>query len=84
MVVASVIPLRRRTDLAPAFRVWFHPLPAFLYLLLSVWTIVVMVMDPDRRLPSLLSLVTIALGIPAAKWVLANGRKAPTEPMESP
>ncbi len=84
MVVASVIPLRRRTDLAPAFRVWFHPLPAFLYLLLSVWTIVVMVMDPDRRLPSLLSLVTIALGIPAAKWVLANGRKAPTDPMESP
>ncbi len=80
LVVASIIPLRRRTDLAPAFRVWFHPLPAILYLVLSGWTIGVMVMDQDRRLPSLLSLLTMALGIPAARWVLANGRKALREP----
>ncbi len=81
LVVASIFPLRRRTDLAPAFRMWFHPLPAILYLLLSGWTILVMVMDPDRRIPSLCSLVTIALGIPAAKWVLAIGKKTTIGPM---
>ena len=68
MVVASIFPLRRRTDLAPAFRVPWHPIPAILLLGLSAWTVVVMLLNPDRRLPSVLSLATIGLGYLAARW----------------
>ena len=72
MVVASLFPLRRRTDLAPAFRVPWHPIPALLLLGLSGWTIVVMVVNPARHIPSVLSLCTIGLGILVARWFLPS------------
>lgn len=80
LVVASIFPLRKRTDLAPAFRVPWHPFPALLLLGLSLWTVTVMLLNPDRRVPSLLSMATIGLGILVARWFLPvrSSGKTPT------
>ena len=68
LVVAAIFPLRRRMSSAAGFRVPLFPLPPLLVLGLSAWTIAAVLMQPDKRFPALLSLGTIAAGIPLAGW----------------
>jgi APA family basic amino acid/polyamine antiporter len=70
LVVVCVFPLRRRTDLVRPYSVPLYPLPPLVFLLLSLGTIAVALLDRDRRIPSLLSLATLAAGIPVARLVL--------------
>jgi APA family basic amino acid/polyamine antiporter len=65
LVVASVFPLRRRGVVA-TFGLPLYPLPPLLYLGLIAWTIAAQLLDAEKRLPALLSLSTIAIGIPLA------------------
>lgn len=69
LTVACVFPLRKRRDLAEAYRMPFYPWPPLLYLCLTVWTITQALLQPDRRWATLLSLATIALGI-ALGWLM--------------
>lgn len=59
MVVCSIFPLRRRPESAHAVLCPWHPLPALVFLGLSIWTIVFGLMDRERFLPSVLCLVTV-------------------------
>ncbi len=77
MVISSIFVIRRRKDLTPSFRVPLHPLPAIVMIGLSAWTVISVSMLPDKRLPSLLSLATIALGIPIAWWILPAASRKP-------
>lgn len=70
LVVVCVFPLRRRPDLVRPYSVPLYPLPPIVFLLLSAGTIAVALLDRDRRVPSLLSLATLAAGIPVARLVL--------------
>jgi len=72
IVVAAIFPLRARLP-ASAFRTPLFPVPPLLVLGLSGWTIAAVIMQPDKRVPALLSLGTIALGIPLVGW-RARGR----------
>jgi len=65
LVVASVFPLRRRVT-SGTFRLPLYPVPPVLYLALIGWTITSQVLDPNKRIPALLSLGTILAGIPLA------------------
>lgn len=78
LVVASIVPIRRRRDLMPAYRMPFYPLPPLVFLSLSLWTIVSSLLQPDRRVPTLLSLATFALCIPLSR--LVQGRSKPQAP----
>jgi APA family basic amino acid/polyamine antiporter len=64
LTVASVFPLRRRPGLAHPYRLPLYPLPPLAYLALTVWTVAGVLADPDARMPALLSLGTLLLGIP--------------------
>jgi APA family basic amino acid/polyamine antiporter len=68
-VVASVFPLRRRSDLSHPYRLPLYPLPPLLFLGLSAWTITSTLLQPAQRVPCLLSLATLAAGIPIARLV---------------
>ena len=72
LVVAAIFPLRRRMSLAAGFRMPLYPLPPLLVLGLSTWTVAAVLIQPDKRLPALLSLGTIAAGIPLAGWLVRN------------
>lgn len=78
LVVSSIFPLRRRKDLTPTFRVPGHPLPALFLLGLSAWTILAVVADPKTRIPAVLSLATIALGIPLG-WRFGSKASQPSQ-----
>lgn len=69
LTVASVFPLRRRTALAHPYRLPLYPLPPLAYLTLTVWTVGYALSEPDRRLPAVLSLITLLLGLPLA-WLI--------------
>lgn len=69
-VVLCVFPLRGRSDLVRPYSLPLYPLPPIVFLILSAWTIAAAVLDPARRIPSLLSLATLAAGIPVARLVL--------------
>jgi basic amino acid/polyamine antiporter, APA family len=75
LTVASVFPLRRRAGLAHPYRLPLYPLPPLAYLLLTVWTVGYALAMPERRVPALLSLVTLLLGIPLSR--LIPDRKPP-------
>jgi L-asparagine transporter-like permease len=72
LVVAAIFPLRRRMPSAAGFRMPLYPLPPLLVLGLSTWTVAAVLMQPEKRLPALLSLGTIAAGIPLAGWLIRN------------
>lgn len=65
LVVASVFP-RRRKRVPGTFRMPLYPLPPLLYLALIAWSVIAQLLDPDKVLFALLSLGTIAAGIPLA------------------
>lgn len=69
LTVASVFPLRRRPDLAHPFRVPLYPLPPLLFLALTAWTVTYAVFEERTRVPALLSLGTLLLGIPLARLI---------------
>jgi APA family basic amino acid/polyamine antiporter len=79
LTVASVFPLRRRPGLSRPYRLPLHPLPPLAYLVLTVWTIIGAVNNPDSRIPALLSLGTLLLGIPLFQLVREPARAAWTE-----
>lgn len=66
LVVASVFPLRRRRT-PGTFRLPLYPLPPLLYLTIIAWSIVAQLLDPEKVVFALLSLGTIAAGIPLAR-----------------
>jgi len=59
LVVCSIFPLRRRPESAHAVKCPWHPLPALTFLGLSIWTIAFGLMDREKCLPTVLSLVTV-------------------------
>jgi APA family basic amino acid/polyamine antiporter len=65
LVVASVFPVRRR-NVPGAYRMPLYPLPPLLYLGLIVGTVTQQVLDEKQRVAALLSLATIAVGVPLA------------------
>ncbi|MEX2172647.1 MAG: APC family permease [Pirellulales bacterium] len=71
LVVASIFPLRRRRDLNFPYRMPFFPIPPLLYLGITGWTIAANVIRSESRAPAILSLATLLLGIPIARWILA-------------
>ncbi|MCU0704042.1 MAG: APC family permease [Fimbriiglobus sp.] len=79
LVVASIFPLRRR-GIRGTFRVPLYPLPPLLYLALIIWSIVAQVLDPEKRLFALLSLGTIAAGIPLAGRLARRPAPGSTHP----
>lgn len=78
LMVASIFPLRRRGMPWP-FRMPLYPLPPLAFLLLTAWTIAEALQQSDRQLPALLSLSTIALGVPLS-YALRRGTGNGTPP----
>ena len=70
--MASVFPLRRRTDLSHPYRVPLYPLPPLAFLVLTAWTVAYAVYDVNTREPALWGLATIAVGIPLARLLPAR------------
>jgi hypothetical protein len=46
-----------------------YPLPPLIVLGLSIWTITAVLMQEEKQIPALLSLATIAIGVPLAGWL---------------
>lgn len=64
LAVAGVIVLRiRQPDLPRPYRTWGYPLTPIVFLVISTWMLWHMLADKDTRDPSLLGLITIALGL---------------------
>lgn len=80
LTVASVFPLRRRRDLSRPYRLPLYPLPPLAYLVLTVWTVSGIVADPGYRIPALLSLATLALGIPLSYVLMGRDPEPKDEP----
>jgi APA family basic amino acid/polyamine antiporter len=72
LVIASIFPLRRRRELTFPYRMPLYPIPPLLYLGISVWTIAVNLFNTGTRVPTILSLATLLLGIPVARWTVAS------------
>jgi APA family basic amino acid/polyamine antiporter len=64
LMIASVFPIHRRRDLPHVYRVPLYPVPPLVYLGLIGWTITNQLLQPERRQPALLSLATLAIGVP--------------------
>lgn len=77
LTVASVFPVRRRTDLARPYRLPLYPLPPLLFLALTAWTVAYAVFQESSRVPALLSLGTLLLGIPLARLIPDPDKAAP-------
>jgi APA family basic amino acid/polyamine antiporter len=67
LTVASVFPLRRRADLPHPYRMPLYPLPPLAFLVLTVLTIGYALAREDSRIPGLLSLATLLVGIPLSR-----------------
>lgn len=81
LTVSSVIPIRHRKDLPHPYRLPFFPLPPLAYLLLIGWTIAFLLWtDEKQRVPGLLSLAVILMGIPLSRLFR---KPANTEKIES-
>ncbi len=82
LVVASIFPLRSRADLPHPYRLPLYPLPPVLYLALMVWIVISGLLQDlqglqleDPRLPTtMLSLLTILLGLPVAYYLARRTR----------
>jgi APA family basic amino acid/polyamine antiporter len=73
LTVASVFPLRHRPGLHHPYRLPLYPIPPLAYLILTLWTVGYALAEPGRRLPAVLSLGTLLLGIPLA-WLVPEKR----------
>jgi APA family basic amino acid/polyamine antiporter len=69
LVVLSVYPLRNRPTTEPVYRMPFFPYPPLIYLGLIIWTVSYVLLSPATRLPALLSLLTLLIGIPLSRWI---------------
>ncbi|MBN9120243.1 MAG: amino acid permease [Planctomycetes bacterium] len=72
LTVASVFPLRRRTDLPHPYRMPLYPVPPLAFLVLTALTIGSALVDEGRRVPGLLSLATLLVGVPLSR-LIPNG-----------
>lgn len=78
LVVAGIFPLRRRLGKGAAFHMPLYPLPPLILLGLSFWTITAVLLQEDKQIPALLSLATIAVGVPLAGWLKKRGPHVPS------
>ena len=69
LTVASVFPLRRRADLPHPYRLPLYPLPPLAFLVLTAATIGYALADDKSRVPGLLSLATLLVGVPLARLI---------------
>jgi APA family basic amino acid/polyamine antiporter len=81
ITVASIFPIRRRTDLPHPFKMPLYPLPPLLFLLLTAWSVGYTVYDElvkDGQVqwpgPKTLSVLTILVAIPIAQLLPAPRR----------
>jgi basic amino acid/polyamine antiporter, APA family len=82
LTIASILPLRRRADLPHPYRMPLYPLPPVLFLILTAWAVGYAVYREvlDVLLakwvpgPAILSVVTILIGIPLARFLAARGK----------
>jgi APA family basic amino acid/polyamine antiporter len=74
LMVASVIPIHRRPDLNRPYRLPLYPGPPLFYLGLVGWTVAFQLLQPDRRVPALLSLATLLAGVPLAQVFVPRSR----------
>lgn len=74
MTIASIFRLRRRTDLPHPYRLPFYPLPPIAFLILTTMTICYTLAEEKTRLPGLLSLATVLVGIPLSRLVVERKR----------
>jgi APA family basic amino acid/polyamine antiporter len=74
LTVASVFAIRRRTDLPHPYRLPLYPLPPLVFLVLTLVTIAYALADENNRVPGLLSLATVLLGIPLSRQVLDRAK----------
>ncbi|WDI43420.1 APC family permease [Bremerella sp. P1] len=82
LVVASIFPLRNRENLPHPYRLPLYPLPPILYLVLMGWIVASGLMQDvqglqldEPRLPTtILSLLTILLGLPVAYFLARRNR----------
>ncbi|EDY18466.1 amino acid permease-associated region [Chthoniobacter flavus Ellin428] len=81
LAVAGVIVLRiRQPDLPRPYRTWGYPLTPIVFLAISAWMLWHMLADKDTRDPSLLGLVTIALGLVVYYLSPKNPTPSPAPP----
>jgi APA family basic amino acid/polyamine antiporter len=69
LTVSSVFALRHRADLPHPYRLPLYPLPPLAFLILTVMTIGYALADEKTRVPGLLSLATLLVGIPLARLI---------------
>jgi APA family basic amino acid/polyamine antiporter len=69
LTVASVFPLRRRAGLAHPYRLPLYPLPPLAFLALTLGTVGSALAEERSRLPGLLSLATLAAGLPLSRLI---------------
>ncbi len=74
LTVASVFPLRRRSDLPRPYRLPLYPLPPLAFLALTALTVGCALADGRSRVPGLLSLATLLAGVPLSRLVPDRGR----------
>jgi basic amino acid/polyamine antiporter, APA family len=68
LTVASVFAVRRRADLPHPYRMPLYPLPPIAFLILIVATVGYSVADSSSRVPALLSLATVLVGVPLSRF----------------
>jgi basic amino acid/polyamine antiporter, APA family len=69
LVIASIFPIHRRRDVAHPYRMPLYPFLPIAYLVLVTWTIAYHLFQSDKRLPAILSLITLLLGVPLGRLV---------------
>ena len=85
LVVASIFPLRNRSDLPHPYRLPLYPLPPILYLVMVGWILASGLMqdlqglqaDPWKLPTTLLSILTILMGLPVAYVVARRSVRPP-------
>lgn len=69
LTVASVFPIRRRADLPHPYRLPLYPLPPLAFLALILLTIGYTLSEEKNRVPRILSLATVLVGIPLSRLI---------------
>ena len=84
LTVASVFAVRRRADLPHPYRMPLYPLPPLAFLALTGATIAAALRDDESRVPGLLSLATLLVGIPLSRLLPDRGPARPDETRTEP
>jgi APA family basic amino acid/polyamine antiporter len=77
LTVASIFPLRRRADLPHPYRMPLYPLPPLAFIALTLLSIGYALADDKSRVPGLLSLATLLIGLPLS-WLIADRGERPS------